>query len=739
MQNKNLYYVNTLLSYIPIALAFLMPVFFLPFTVEFFEFNKLTLLAVAAVLMLVLWCVKIILTKQVIMAKSKIDLPLIALSLVVILSTVFSLNQTTSLFGSAGRWFPSLFGFLALVVFYYVGSANLSKKVLKYMVPAFLAGTTLSTVLSLLAYYGIYLGKASYLAIQNFSLAGSTTTTAVMALMASVIALITIAYTKNLLVKTGLVMVALVNMYYAPLVNDVSLYLVLLTGLVGMAVTLPKAKFLENKLHYGIAGLGLVLILVVTNVPALKMVTVSKTFPGALNLPIEDSWRISTSTIREFPILGTGPSTFYLNFPRYRTLSMNSTLFWNFRFDKPFNELFDIISTLGILGIVVTLFLISRVLRLIVDIKDGKEETGVLAVLGVGMLMSLATFAVTYATVLNTFVLFLFLTLAVGYKAAESEEQSIDAADTVATLTAYPQAKDKSGIVKKEYLHFIAVTPIFALAGVAAFFMYRTYAGEYYMRKSIEASQTGNGNQMYDFQLKAINANPRVDTYQNAFAQTNLALANALAGKKDLNDQDKQNIQTLVAQSIRSSRAATEVINPLNVVGWETRASIYAAIAGIAQDADKWAVSSYNTAIQLDPTNPLLRLQLGGVYYSQNDFLGAANQFRSAATLKPDYANAHYNFAQALVKLNDPQNAVRALETVKRLVVEGSDDYKNVQKQIDDLKSKIQAAATQQKPTVEQLATNPGNVKPATQEPLKNPAQLNQLNTSPQQPVPANP
>jgi tetratricopeptide (TPR) repeat protein len=63
-----------------------------------------------------------------------------------------------------------------------------------------------------------------------------------------------------------------------------------------------------------------------------------------------------------------------------------------------------------------------------------------------------------------------------------------------------------------------------------------------------------------------------------------------------------------------------------------------------------------------------LRVEAGGIYYANGDYLSAANLFRQAANLKPDYANAHYNLAKALLML---QNYTLALQETRRNSISG--------------------------------------------------------------------
>ncbi|KKS26759.1 MAG: hypothetical protein UU86_C0032G0001, partial [candidate division WWE3 bacterium GW2011_GWC1_42_102] len=276
-----------------------------------------------------------------------------------------------------------------------------------------------------------------------------------------------------------------------------------------------------------------------------------------------------------------------------------------------------------------------------------------------------------------------------------------------------------SSAINKEYSKFIFGAVIIIAVIYGGYLWGKNYMGEFYMRRAVIALLNNDGAKVYENQRLAITANPTRDSYYNSFAQTDLALANNLAGKENLTDAEKQTIQSLISEAITTTRVTTEAINPLSAANWETRALIYRSILNVAENASEWAVSAYSTAIQLDPTNPRLRLDLGGMFYAQKDYLSAANQFRQAFSLKPDYANAYYNFAQAMIQLNDLQSAKQAFEVTKTLVDVDSEDAKLLDKEIAAVDERIKAAGTtgQVKPTVEQITASQ-NQGPAQQEPL---------------------
>ena len=710
--------INGLFNILPIALSFLMPVFFLATTSEFFEFNKLMLLAVATILLVLAWTFRIIETKKVGVTKSLIDLPLFLFMGSVVLSTVFSINKTVSIFGSQGRWFPSLFGLLVMYAFYYLVSGNIkNRSAIKTSLLAMIGGVTLSSFVAILSYYNIYIGSATYFRIANFSLTGSITTTSVMAALATVLAVATLMYEDNMQKKALLLVSTVLNYFFVLLAGALPAWVVLGVGVVGIVFFISYKKIMENTVFLTMAAGTLAAITLVVFLPTTRELVTNADYPAELTLPVRESWIVSSETVQDYPTLATGPSTFGLNFPRYRPLSLNNGDFWNVRFDKPFNEFFNVLATVGIVGLLAAVFFASKAFNVVLASLKTHDDDGLSKILGIGALSMMAVYLVTYATVLNTFAFFLLLAFIVanlGMKKSEVAENVAVGLSSIAPVTTIGE----EGAIKKEYLHFIFALPLVAIAIYAGYLATKVYAAEVFLRSSIVAATNNEGARTFEYQTRAINMNPQRDAYHNAYAQTNLALANSIASKEQLSDADRNTIQQLIAQAIRNSRVSTEVLNPLNVDNWITRASIYRAITPIAQNSSQWAIASYNTAIQLSPTDPRLRLDLGGIYYANGDYLTAANFYRQAILLKQDYGNAHFNFAQALIRLEDYANARRALEITRTLVDPGSNDYKLVEEQLANLPQSNQQSAL---PTVEEIegnAAEEGANQAQNQEPL---------------------
>ena len=556
--------------------------------------------------------------------------------------------------------------------------------------------------------------------LQNFSFYGGTTQTAMFAALSIVMALVLIAYEKNMLIKIGLVGATILSILYVALTGALAAWAVLVVGIIGMVFYVDLSKVFKDGVYY-LAILGTTAAMaIVFLVPATRNVLVNPNFPKELGLPVRESWVVASSTIQNFPLLATGPSTFQTNFTRFRPMSLNATEFWNVRFDIPFNEIFNIIATVGILGLLAVIFLASRMTKLANQTKFTDSREGLTEVLSLSLVALMSSFLFTYASVASTFMLFTLLALLIAAHTYIDEHSRVAQISSIGAkdIQAVASLGDSSAI-NKEYSKFIFGGVIILAVVYGGYLWSKNYMGEFYMRKAVLALINNDGAGVYENQRKAITANPTRDSYYNSFAQTDLALANNIAGKENLTDAEKQTIQGLISEAITTTRVTTEAINPLSAANWETRALIYRSILNVADNASEWAVSAYNTAIQLDPTNPRLRLDLGGMYYAQKDYLSAANQFRQAFSLKPDYANAYYNFAQSMVQLNDLQSAKQAFEVTKTLVEADSEDAKLLDREIAAIDEKIKAAGTtgQVKPTVEQITASQ-NQGPVQQEPL---------------------
>ncbi len=214
---------------------------------------------------------------------------------------------------------------------------------------------------------------------------------------------------------------------------------------------------------------------------------------------------------------------------------------------------------------------------------------------------------------------------------------------------------------------------------VSSSFWYRyTKAERLFYQGVVAKNQENNGTKAYNLMILAMRQNPYISRYHATFAQLNLTLGGAI---KTNTKEDQELISTLLSQAIREGKTAT-TLAPNNVYMWSNLASIYQNLIGIATDAPSWSIAAYQQAITLDPVNPVLRLDLGGVYVSMKDYDNALQQFTTAVTLKPNYANGFYNLANVLKLKGNTKEAKATLQNVLDLIPSTSSEYQKVMEEI---------------------------------------------------------
>ena len=202
---------------------------------------------------------------------------------------------------------------------------------------------------------------------------------------------------------------------------------------------------------------------------------------------------------------------------------------------------------------------------------------------------------------------------------------------------------------------------------------------------------SANAQKTYLLENEAIRDFPYRSDYHRVFSQINLALANSLAQNiqgGSPSAEVQRSITTLLQQSINSGRNAV-ILSPLTSLNWQNLSQVYRSLINVGQNAEQFAVASMDQGIALDPYNPQLYIQRGGIYYQLRQFDAAQQQFQIAINLKRDFANAYYNLGHALEEKGDLQGALAAYQTVKQLSLGNQANLDRINAEISSLEAKI--------------------------------------------------
>jgi len=719
MKERLITFSDTVIKYGLLSVAFLTPIFFLPVTTEFYQLNKLVYLIFITLVMTVFWTVKMLAENKVRITKTPVHLPIFLVIIAMLVATIFSQTPVNSLFGNYGRFQPNLTSYIVYALFFYLMSTNLrSKADVKRILEAWVFGVAIAAIFGIFGYFGVFAGVSGlpiWMAIRNFTTVGSPNILSLITALSLPLSLVLVRSNTSYLVITGLFYLSTIFL------GGFSQIFILVLSLIVMFFLVPKGSFNVSK--YTLPSfVGVLLVVTLLNfVPATKnILRMGVDYPRGIQLDAGTSWVVSTRVLSDSirtALTGTGPGTFLSDFTRFKPLSFNGTDFWNVRFDLPASEYLLYLAATGLLGLMAYGYLAYRGVKASFAAQKGSVSMFYSASFATVVFASFVS-QLFFTTSISTQVL-LFISLA-GLFVLEklSDKAYSQSEDVVISLAAL---REKLGLKRQsgqfEVLPVIFLTTSLLITGVAFYYFGRGYQADYFFRKSL-VTNISEGNEIYTLQRKAITLNPYFDNYRRQYARTNMALANAIAQKADPTDQDRADIQQLISQAIREVRVVTERLDPFNPFNWETRAAIYGGLTGVAQNADRWAIDSYNNAILLDPTNPNLRIGIGGIYYAIGDFTRASAHFADAVRLKNDLANAHYNLAAALRQDNNFQSAVTEMEIVLRLVAKDSADYDRASKDLETLKTLLaQSGEERLGPSVEQLESEPSEQQEGLTEP----------------------
>jgi len=437
-------------------------------------------------------------------------------------------------------------------------------------------------------------------------------------------------------------------------------------------------------------------------------------------LPLSAGWSIAVDIFKNWrtALLGTGPGTFLTAFTRLRPIGLNFTPLWNVRFSNSSNEFLTILTTTGLLGLLSFVFSHLRTYDTSKKSLQGSTQKDPFVVFS--QLILISSFIV-YALIPATSVLltlsFLGLALVtINLKIKDHEKVK----DVIINLVASPKNGTTSSTANA-ILPWVYTASTVVLLGFFWFFSGRIYAAAVTTKKAIDTLNT-EAIKSYNYQADAYTLDPTNPTYRINFAQTSLALANSLAQREDLSEQDKEDLTKLVEQAIRESKNATQ-LDSRSVIVWENLANTYRQLINFAEGAPDWAVASYSQAISLDPTNPRLRLDLGGVFLSLKDYDSAIKLFEQAVERKSDWANAHYNLASAYKDQANYPKALAEMRIVIQLLDPNTEDYQKAQNELNELEKMIPAnAPATPDPDAEGQTDAPDDIQLVTPTPIISPA-----------------
>lgn len=623
---------------------FAFPLLFLTNTTDPFILPRQIFIVITSFLLVFLWAVISVLQKKIIIRTNPFTLPLSIFTVIIIISAILSRNMYDSLAVSI----PVLACFLLYFVTIHIVS---SKKDFLFIGGSLMIGAVLTTALSILYYFKIYILPISQTHNQYFTTFGSPI--------------------QHIL-------------YILPL------FIICLLAV----LSLLKGRFTKVSYEQLFNIISGVILLVGVGLIAYQILTVSQK-PNLL--PYTYGFQIATAAISQdssrfllaLPF-GSGYGTFLSDYTRFKFPSINNNpTLWNYQFTYSSSFVLELLTTTGVLGFLSYLFVVFRVLK-----NRSKNSTPIfLGILSILILSFFLPFSLS-----EVFLLFALIGLytATLFLADDKRVDTIKISLVALKegLISMEETQDPDRKYKKDsrILPGLFALIVLLVGGYISYLSVQLLIADTKMAKSLSQPANTKLDTIYDLQREALITYPYRSDYYRIFSQLNLGLATSISQGVPQGTQPsaqiQQTVSQLLKQAVDNGRTAV-AIAPITAVNWENLAGIYRNLIGVGQNADQFSIATLNQAIALDPSNPVLRVELGGIYYALQQYDAAQTQFAQAIQLKPDFANAYYNLGHALEAKGDLSSALSAYQSALSLVQNNPQDKTALQKEIDVLSEKI--------------------------------------------------
>lgn len=660
---------------------FLVPVFFTFLSAQGAGFDKIMLFYFLTLIGLVAWAAKGIIAGELKIKRTPLDWPIIGLLAVFIISAILSISQRDSLVGFYGGSARSLVAVIFFISFYYFLVSNIDIGKLKKIFWAFFASGALVSFCAL--FHLLDISAPFFPALPaggrfiGFNPLESLSALSIFLIAFLPLAVIGFAYFKDvepkIEKKSAVIAVRILG---GVIILSIFTILAVLGGFVfwpaaiaAMAVVLMflLAKIVksgEENISIPLAIFLLsIILLVIGNFNLIKM-----DLPTEVSLSRGLSWDIAKSAVKESPLFGTGLSTFYYDFSRFRGAEFNSSPLWNVRFDNASGLFFELLATVGIAGVLAVTILILTLISICFMALTRSDKRDI-------QLILLASFAGFIA-------LIIFASLFSFNNSVIISAVLLSLLAAVSALTIYPE---KLGVLmlsfKVSVKYALALSAIFLAvsAGVVILFIVgaKTYLADVYAAQYIK---TDNLEEKIDKLGKATRLSPGRDAYYMALANQYMSLAN----KEAAGDDKREEIINSINSAINAAKNGVAA-NPQKASNLEALALIYENASFYSAGALELAEDVYNKIIELEPDNPapFVRIALVNMARANSqadekektNFINEAIKKYDEATLKKaDLAPAYYGKAIAYEKLN---NLNEAIEQLKRAIsISDNVDYK---------------------------------------------------------------
>jgi tetratricopeptide (TPR) repeat protein len=644
-----------------VALAFLLPVFFLPLAEVSAQFSKTLLAFIALAVLFSAITYRIVKDRSLALSVTPLLGGIVALPVAYLISAAFSSNPALSFWGYQVE--PDTFAFsllgagLSVAAFFALQN---SRRIFSALSALFAAGA----VVLIFEVIQLAFGRAIPLPLFSsplINLVGSWNSLGLFAGLLVSLALVALealelpkkaSLSVNAVLVLSLVLIILVNFNVVWTLAGTTAF-----GVLVYALTRSFAGGNGFKNSGAAASCAVLLLSIFFIFTGGNAVAPLQSFLGVETLEVRPSVQATmsvwTSIYAKNPFVGTGPNTFSEQWLLARPDSIVGTPFWDVAFPAGFGAVPSAAAAGGAVVALGWLLLIGSLAitagKVFMQPKEERSEAFPLVALsGVGALYLLAAHITYVPETSMTLLMFLFFGM------------------LLAALRGSHLSKEvRISFVENPKLGFAAVFAALALSIGSLLFLYgggTLYASAWQHQAAINASVSGDIDGARAKTLSAIGLAEK-DKYYRTLTAIELGRLNALVLSGESGESAQKQFQETLASAINASARAA-ALNPNEYPNWITRASVYASVLPLNIDgAYESALAALEEARKRNPGTPEVDFRIAEMEIARKDAKAARAAAEASLAKKEDYTPSILLIAQLSLsegKLPEAIDAVNA-------------------------------------------------------------------------------
>jgi len=660
------------------GLFFLVPLVMTPWNFELFEYNKMMLTYVLTILITASWLIKMVLAKKFLFKRTPLDIPLVIFLSSQLLSTVFSIDHHTSLWGYYSRFHGGLLSTVAYLVLFYALVSNLDKKRVLNSIYWLLSSAIVVSIYAVLEHFGHSFSCLMFEGnfgvgcwvqdVQNRVYATMGQPNWLAAWLAALLP-IPLAFAINVIISHKrqqkfkiqnlitnyqlLISLSLFTIYFICLFFTksrsglpaaiLSLGLFLFIVIAQRLITYKKKLLLPLILIFiiGVFGATFLGLKTLFTHPRQDLAYIFG-LTNQTTIPVQNAslggsesgdirkivWRGTIDIAKHYPLFGSGIETFAYSYYNFRPVQHNLLSEWDFLYNKAHNEYLNILATTGFLGLSAYLLLIGWVIWLFLRQIKNSPNFSISQYLNLSLLAGWVSILITNFLGFSVVPVALLFFLYPGFVVSLTQKEQ-----TTANLK---QSKQSTKLERFQIaiIVFCLLFSAFCLLKLAQFW----YADVLYARGGRELKQGYAQQAFTDLQhASQLNPNEPVIRSELGYAASLLATMAQKEKKSDLTNQ-------LVTLSLKESTLALTT-SPKNLNFWKNQVKVYYVLSELDPQFLQPALETLLRAIELAPSDAKLWYNLGVLYTKIGQNEKAIETLEKTVELKENYQEGRYALA----------------------------------------------------------------------------------------------